>query len=497
MKSNIGHAQAAAGVAGVIKMVQAMRHGVVPATLHVDAPSSRVDWGAGGVRLVTEAVQWPETGRPRRAGVSSFGISGTNAHVIVEQAPAGDDGDDGGTGPGPGAAAGGRVLPVVPWVVSGRAAEGLAAQAGRLAAWVAGRPGLDAVDVGWSLASGRAGLEDRAVVVGGSREELLAGLGAVAAGEPRPGVVAGAAAAGAGKVVFVFTGQGAQRAGMGAGLAAGFPVFAEAFGEVCAGLDAHLGGPGSVASAVLGGDGGVLDETVWAQAGLFAVEVALARLLASWGIVPQVVAGHSIGELAAAHVAGVWSLEDACQVVAARGRLMQALPGGGAMAAVEAGEDRVAEVLAGYPGAVVAAVNGPASVVISGAADAVAGAAAVLAAGRGAGAGAAGQPRVPLGADGPDAGRVRRGGRVGVVPAAGGAAGLGADRGAGLGGGDRPGVLGAACAGAGAVRRCGGRAAGGGGADAGGGGPGRGAVRAGAAGARSARRGGVAAGAAP
>src|SRR5580658_5856460 len=359
VKSNIGHAQAAAGAAGIIKMITAMARGVVPATLHVDAPSSQVDWSAGAVRLVTEPVSWPETGRPRRAGVSSFGFSGTNAHVIVEQPPAAEP-----------ALLADRVLPVVPWVVSARTAEGVTAQAERLADFVAARPGLDPADVAWSLASTRSVFEYRAAVVGADREELLAAL----AGEL---AVTGVAGAG-GRVAFVFTGQGAQRAGMGRGLYAAFPVFAAAFDEVCAELDRHLGG--SVA-AVIGAGADDLDQTVWAQAGLFAVEVALARLLGSWGVTPDLVAGHSIGEVAAACVAGVWSLADACRVVAARGQLMQALPAGGAMVAVEAGEQRVLEVLATYPGAVVAVVNGPDAVVISGAERAVVGAAGELSAG--------------------------------------------------------------------------------------------------------------------
>ncbi|MGK5639571.1 SDR family NAD(P)-dependent oxidoreductase, partial [Streptomyces sp. URMC 126] len=380
VKSNIGHAQAAAGVAGVIKMVAAMRHGVVPATLHADEPSSRIDWDAGAVRLVTEAVPWPETGeRPRRAGVSSFGFSGTNAHVIIEQAPretssvtASDEGSDG------------LVLPVVPWVVSGRSAAGLVGQADRLAEFVRQRPEVGAADVGRSLVTSRGVLEHRAVVLGTDRDELEVGLKALAEGREALGVVSGIAG-GAGKVGFVFTGQGAQRMGMGQGLYAAFPVFAAAFDAVCAGLAEHL--DGSLAAVIRGeGEeswpgGGRIDETVWAQAGLFAVEVALFRLLESWGVTPQVVAGHSIGELAAAYVAGVWSLADACAVVAARGRLMQELPVGGAMVAVEADEQRVLEVIAGRSGVGIAAVNGPKAVVISGVEDEVLAVAEMLAEG--------------------------------------------------------------------------------------------------------------------
>ncbi len=370
VKSNIGHAQAAAGVAGIIKMVGAMRHGVVPATLHVDAPSSHIDWNAGAVRLVTEALPWPEAGRPRRAGVSSFGFSGTNAHVVIEQAPADEPADQGAASVD--GDAGALSLPVVPWVVSGRSAAGLAGQAGRLAAFVERAEDVEPVEVGWSLATARGALEHRSVLLGADRDELLGGLRALAEGRETPSVVQGLAG-GAGKVGFVFTGQGAQRVGMGQGLYSAFPVFARAFDAVCAGFTGHL--DGSLAAVVRGeGDAswpgdGKIDETVWAQAGLFAVEVALFRLLESWGVAPQVLAGHSIGELAAAHVAGVWSLEDACAVVAARGRLMQELPAGGAMVAVEAGEEQVKEAIAGRSGVGIAAVNGPKAVVISGVED--------------------------------------------------------------------------------------------------------------------------------
>jgi len=344
VKSNIGHTQAAAGVAGVIKMVRAMSHGMVPATLHVDEPSSHVDWQAGSVRLVTEATAWPQTTRPRRAGVSSFGFSGTNAHVILEQAP---------ETPEVPADADARPLPVVPWLISARDGESLAAQAGRLREFILDRPALDPADVAWSLASTRSALSRRAAVVGADREELLAGLKQLD--------VTGSAGS-LGKLGFVFTGQGAQRLGMGRQLYAAYPRFADVFDAVCAGLEEHL--DHSVSAVIDGAE--CLDDTVWAQAGLFAVEVALFRLLESWGVAPAVVAGHSIGELAAAHVAGVWSLSDACAVVAARGRLMQALPSGGAMLSIQAGEDDVRRVLAGFEGVDIAAVNGPTAVVVSG-----------------------------------------------------------------------------------------------------------------------------------
>jgi acyl transferase domain-containing protein/acyl carrier protein len=367
VKSNIGHTQAAAGVAGVIKMVAAMRHGLVPPTLHVDAPSTHVDWSAGAVELVTAPVSWPDTGDPRRAGVSSFGISGTNAHVILEQAEVGPGlSVAGGDGDG---AAGLDTSGVVPWVVSGRSVAGLRAQAGRLAGFAAADEGLGLGDVGWSLANTRPALGHRAVVMGAGREELVAGLEAVAAGELAARVVTGTAGQ-SGKLAWVFPGQGSQRLGMGGRLREVFPVFAAAFDAVCAGLEEHLGRP--VQPVILGGDAALVNQTMYAQAGLFAVEVALFRLLQSWGVVPDLVAGHSVGELAAAHVAGVLSLDDACALVAARGRLMQELPGGGAMCAVAASEEEVAAELEGCGAQVtIAAVNGPQAVVISGAGPAV------------------------------------------------------------------------------------------------------------------------------
>nr|WP_052433191.1 type I polyketide synthase [Streptacidiphilus carbonis] len=343
VKSNIGHTQWAAGAAGIIKTVLALQHARLPRTLHADTPSPHVDWSSGAVRLLTEPEDWPDRGRPRRAGVSAFGISGTNAHVILEQAPDGDLAE----------AIPKRNLPAIPWLLTARDETGTAAQAQRLREFLLARPELDAIDVGWSLAASRTGLPERTVVVGANRDELLAGLAAVPAGELSGSV---------GELGFVFTGQGAQRVGMGRQLHAAYPVFAAAFDEVCAGLEEYL--DQSVAAVVDGA--GRLDDTVWAQAGLFAVEVALFRLLESWGVAPSVVAGHSIGELAAAHVAGVWSLADACAVVAARGRLMQALPAGGAMLSVRAVEDEVLRVLAGFKGVGVAAVNGPDATVVSG-----------------------------------------------------------------------------------------------------------------------------------
>jgi 4-hydroxyphenylalkanoate synthase len=355
IKSNMGHTQAAAGVAGVIKMVQAMRHGVMPATLHVDVPSPRVDWSSGAVSVLTEARGWPADGRPRRAGVSSFGISGTNAHVILEQAPVEVSESTGGE----------SGLSVLPWVVSGRSAEALSAQAGRLLAHVQADRRLDPVDVGCSLAR-RSVFEHRAVVVGADRQALMAGLAGVAGGEPGAGVVMGRAGS-AGKTVVAFPGQGSQCIGMGQELYGQLPVFAEAFDVVADELDRHLRLP--LRRVVWGTDGGLLDSTEFAQPALFAVEVALFAVLRRWGVHPDFVMGHSVGELSAAYVARVLTLADAAMLVVARGRLMQALPAGGAMVAVGAGEHEVVPLLG--EGVGIAAINGPESVVISGAQAAV------------------------------------------------------------------------------------------------------------------------------
>ncbi|MGK5674962.1 type I polyketide synthase [Micromonospora sp. URMC 106] len=364
IKSNIGHAQAAAGVAGVIKMVLAMRHGMVPPTLHVDEPSPHIDWTAGAVVLATEPTPWPAVDRPRRAAVSSFGISGTNAHVIIEQPPADViEGEVVARG----------VPPVVPVLLSARSEVALAAQAGRWARWLSTDEHLRPLDVAFSSVTTRPALEQRAVVSGASRDEVLAGLAALAAGEPAGGVVAGQAG-GRGSLALLFSGQGAQRAGMGRELSAEFPVFAAALDEVCGQLDPLL--PCPLREVLFAAEGsaeaGLLDQTVFTQAGLFAVEVALFRLVESFGVVPDMVAGHSIGEVTAAYVAGVLSLGDACQLVAARGRLMQALPEGGGMLAVAADEAAVVESIAGLADRVgIAAVNGPTSVVVSGAVEAL------------------------------------------------------------------------------------------------------------------------------
>ncbi|OLF04234.1 hypothetical protein BLA60_41750, partial [Actinophytocola xinjiangensis] len=315
VKSNLGHTQAAAGVAGIVKVIMAMRHGVVPPTLHADTPSSHVDWSAGAIELATSATDWPAMDRARRVAVSSFGLSGTNAHVILEAGPA-------------------APAPVgtdrVPWSVSAKSAEALGSQVARLSG-----VDLPAGDVAWSLLS-RSLFAHRAVLLDGVE---------IARGVAAPG-----------RVGFVFAGQGAQRLGMGRELHERFPVFASAIDAVFAELDPR------VREVMWGDDPGQLNDTTWAQPALFALEVALYRLIESLGVRPDVVVGHSIGEIAAAHVAGVLSLTDACRLVTARATLMGALPPGGVMVAVQAAEDELTLTA----GASIAAVNGPVSVVVAG-----------------------------------------------------------------------------------------------------------------------------------
>ncbi|MGW1564667.1 type I polyketide synthase, partial [Streptomyces sp. NPDC002144] len=355
LKSNIGHTQAAAGVGGVIKMVKALQHGLLPPTLHADQPSPLIGWETGAVRLLNQTQPWPDTGRPRRAAVSSFGISGTNAHVILEQAPPTDE-------PQPELAP----LPVTVLPLSARSSSALAVQAERLAGvlgTVSGR------DLGFSLATTRAQLDVRAVVAAADEDGLLKGLEALAGGDSAPTLVRGPYGETDGALAFLFTGQGSQRAGMGRELYEVYPVFAETLDTVCAAFDRHLDRPlmEVVFAAEDSAEAGLLDETLYTQTALFAIEVALYRLAESWGLRAGHLMGHSIGEVVAAHVAGVLSLADACTLVAARGRLMQALPPGGAMLSALTGETELAPLLAGREHEVaVAAVNGPASTVISG-----------------------------------------------------------------------------------------------------------------------------------
>ncbi|MGK5638497.1 type I polyketide synthase [Streptomyces sp. URMC 126] len=370
VKSNIGHTQAAAGVAGVIKMVLALQHRELPATLHAAQRSPHVDWSAGDVRLLTETVPWSADGRVRRAGVSSFGMSGTNAHLIVEEAPPAEDlepegvvGDANGTG----AVAAPAVLSagVAAWVVSGRSAKGLAGQASRLREWVEARPELAPVDVAWSLAATRSTFEHRAVVVGGDRTELLAGLEGLASGAPGGSVVADVARSGV-RTVFVFAGQGSQWVGMGRELVESSPVFAARLAECERALAPYVGW--SLREVLAGAEGApemVAADVV--QPVLWAVMVSLAAVWEAAGVTPDAVVGHSQGEIAAATVAGMLSLEDGARVVAVRSRALSGLSVEGSMVSVVMPSEAVVELAGGWGERLsVAAVNGPASVVVSG-----------------------------------------------------------------------------------------------------------------------------------
>ncbi|WP_456340346.1 type I polyketide synthase, partial [Streptomyces ipomoeae] len=354
IKSNIGHTQAAAGVAGVIKMIQAMRHGVLPATLHVDEPTDQVDWSSGSVELLTRARDWPEADRPRRAGVSAFGVSGTNAHIIIEHAPEPETRDEP-PAPGP-----------FSWVVSAKSESALREQAARLHTHMesaASHP----VDVAHSLAVGRQALEHRAVVTGGDRERLLAALAALAADEPAAGLVRGSVAPGteAPRTVFVFPGQGAQWLGMGAELYDSSPAFAQRLDACAAALEPWVDWP--LLSVLRGADGAPpLDRLDVLQPALWAVMVSLAEVWRAHGVEPDAVVGHSQGEIAAAVVAGGLSLEDAARIVTLRSGILTRLSGHGSMASIRLPADEVWELLAERPELSIAAINGPHHTVITG-----------------------------------------------------------------------------------------------------------------------------------
>ncbi|MEU6770352.1 acyltransferase domain-containing protein [Streptomyces sp. NPDC046759] len=375
LKSNIGHAQAAAGVAGVIKMVMALRHGFLPKTLHADTPSRHVDWSSGALELLVEGREWARADGPRRAGVSSFGVSGTNAHVILEEEPPREQADEGADEPAdqqagecpPGPAVLGGL---VPWVVSGKSAAALERQAGRLRDFVAARPDVDVADVGWSLVSSRSRFEHRAVVLGRDRDELLGGLASLGDGVECAGVVRGVAGD-LGGTVFMFPGQGSQWVGMGRQLYGTFPVFAQSLDE-CAAAMAEWA-DWSLLDVVRAVDGApTLDRVDVVQPALFSVMVSMAALWRSWGVEPAAVVGHSQGEIAAAHVCGALSLRDATKIVALRSKALVSLIGHGGMASVAESADLVADRLAPWNDRVsVAVVNGPRSVVVSGEPDAL------------------------------------------------------------------------------------------------------------------------------
>ncbi|HEX4418847.1 MAG TPA: type I polyketide synthase, partial [Kofleriaceae bacterium] len=374
VKTNLGHLEAGAGVAGLIKTVLVLEHEQVPRNLNFRALNPRIQLAGSAVAPATEAHPWPRSERPRFAGVSSFGLSGTNAHVVLEEAPV----------------APARALPSRPaelLVVSARTPAALAAQVDRLAAHLRGgaalAPAPALADIGFSLATARSAMEHRLAVAAGSRDALCAALEAAARGATPAGVVRGAAGRLAGRPAFLFTGQGAQLVGMGRGLHAAWPAFREAFDRCAALFDAALERPlrEAIWADPDGADAALIDQTAYTQPALFAVEYALYALWRAWGVAPGFVAGHSIGELVAACVAGVFSLEDAVRLVAARGRLMQALPAGGAMVSIAAAEAEVAAGIAAYADAVsIAAVNGPAQIVIAGGSDAVEAVAAAFAA---------------------------------------------------------------------------------------------------------------------
>ncbi|WP_410173621.1 SDR family NAD(P)-dependent oxidoreductase, partial [Frankia nepalensis] len=408
IKSNIGHTQAAAGVAGIIKMIGALQHGVLPATLHVDQPSHHVDWTAGAVELLTDARPWPEVTRPRRAAISSFGISGTNAHLILEQPPATATGAvrpqapavdlgaqpeprpaESGTPAEPGAAepADAASQPAdaprrpLAWLLSARSSSALDAQTDRLRDFLTANPEADPAAVATTLATGRAHLDHRRVVIGHDLDTLRAGLS-----DPLSGTVGCP-----GRLAFLFTGQGSQRPGMGRELAAAFPVFAAAYDETITALDTHLTPTATTVDATRDGDAGgppslrdvltadpdsdtaaLIHQTHYTQPALFALEVALHRLITSLGIHPDYLTGHSLGELTAAHLAGILTLHDAAKLVTARATLMQNLPTDGAMLSLRTTEEDARELLTGHEADVsVAATNTPDSTVLSGAATSI------------------------------------------------------------------------------------------------------------------------------
>ncbi|HEV2633820.1 MAG TPA: SDR family NAD(P)-dependent oxidoreductase, partial [Actinocrinis sp.] len=375
VKSNIGHAQQAAGAAGIIKMVLALQNNLLPATLHADVASPHVDWTTGDVQLLTEPVPWKPNGRPRRTGVSAFGISGTNAHIILEEAPADPDQDfDGGPADGPGSFPGGdpagreqSVLTggTTSWLVSAQNPAGLRAQAARLADHVSAHPELRPIDVGWSLATTRSLFEHRAVLSGDTADDLLAGLSALASGNPSAALVSGAAGPTA-PVVFVFPGQGSQWAGMGRELAQSSPVFAARLADCEQALSPYV--DWSLAEVLAGGEGAPgFDRVDVVQPVLWAVMVSLAAVWQSAGVIPDAVVGHSQGEIAAAVVAGILTLDDAAKVVALRSKALIALSGRGGMLSLAEPADAVRTRVAGWGERVsVAAVNGPGATVVSG-----------------------------------------------------------------------------------------------------------------------------------
>lgn len=374
VKSNLGHLEAAAGICSLIKTALALRNRELPPSLNFETPHPQIPLESLRLRVITELKPWSGSGGPLVAGVSSFGMGGTNCHLVLAEAPAHTPAAPPRpetTGP-----------QVVPALLSARTGPALRAQAERLAAFVEDHPQVDPVDLAHSLATTRTAFEHRAVAAASDRTTLLVALRALAKGRQPVRVSRGVVDPNA-RVAFLFAGQGGQRLDMGRELYVAFPAFAAAFDEVCRYLDSHLQRP--VREVVFAAPGSpeaaLLDQTLYTQAAVFALEVALYRLLTSFGVRADQLAGHSVGELAAAHVAGLFSLPDAAALVATRGRLMQSLPTDGAMVSVRAGADEVRDLLAGREDRLsLAAVNGPAATVLSGDEDVVAEVVHVLAA---------------------------------------------------------------------------------------------------------------------
>ncbi|KIG15385.1 Malonyl CoA-acyl carrier protein transacylase [Enhygromyxa salina] len=363
LKSNIGHTQAAAGVGGIIKLILALEHETMPRSLYAEAPSSQVNWDVPGIELLASARAWPKGDVPRRGAVSSFGISGTNAHLIVEEAPAEHSAP---------AVTPQRDKLAVPLIFSGKDDAATQRQGELLRTHLERHPDLRLADVSWSLLTTREQFPSRKAIVACSRAQALAQLAQFTDSAPPGGTAPGFEARQRSqhpRVAVMFTGQGSQRLGMGRGLYEQIPAFRAAFDEICEQLDTHLERP--LAAVVFAAEGSEdaarLAQTAYTQPSLFAIELALFRVLVRWGLTPEIVMGHSIGELTAACAAGLWSLADACKIVCARGRLMQALPDGGAMFSIAASEQEVIEVLAGDRSEVdIAGINGPSATVISG-----------------------------------------------------------------------------------------------------------------------------------
>ncbi|HEY7146003.1 MAG TPA: beta-ketoacyl synthase N-terminal-like domain-containing protein, partial [Streptosporangiaceae bacterium] len=368
-KTNVGHLEGASGIVGLVKTALSISNRQLPASLNFEVPNPRIPLTELNLQVATSAGRWPGQQRPLLAGVSSFGMGGTNCHLVIEEPPAGAGRTWPGQAQDPGRDPAGAVLP---WLISGRGEKDVRAQAGRLRDYLRDRDGLAVADVGWSLAAGRTAFEHRAVILGDDRAGMLSALGALAGGQPRPGLVRGTAPAGPATLAMLFTGAGSQYLGMGRELCAAFPVFAAAFGAACEHLDPHL--PVPLREVVFAPEGSpaaaLLDQTWYSQVALFALETAMFGLFGDWGVRPDFVMGHSVGEIAAAHAAGVLSLPDAARLVAVRGRLMNELAGG-AMASIQASEEEVLASIGAGERLAIGAVNGPRSVTVAGDEDAV------------------------------------------------------------------------------------------------------------------------------